>query len=180
MSRGGLKPETIAQKQVERADLGRQCCRMKRCGSTYREIGEKLGCSHEQARILVNEGIESYRDEGRENAAAMIEGMIADLLKSSQELWIQWERSKQDKGRITTRTPPPKKGQRKGKPEVRETVEGRLGDPRYMAEFRANMRTIAELRGVLSVGDDSNAFEEYDAEMEGSFEPPPKTSEKTA
>ena len=167
MSRGGLKQETIVRKQLERAELGRDACRMKRCGMSYREIAKVLGCSHETVHRLVQEGIAAYKAEGKQDAGEMIEAMIADLLKSSQELWIQWERSKQDKCRITKKTIGRKK-------ETTEMTEGSRGDPRYMAEFRANMESIARLRGVFSSDDEEqDVFEEYREEMESSFDPPP-------
>ena len=112
--------------------------------------------------------------------------IIADLLKSSQELWIEWERSKQNRQRITKKSMPGKR-----KPQVTELVEGRCGDPGYMDEFRENMETIAKLRGVLkgnkavevnvqnqqtAVVQQRTAAEliaEYAAQIQAAYEPPP-------
>ena len=41
-----MKPQTVVRKQVERAELARDACRLKRAGLTYRQIGERIGCSH--------------------------------------------------------------------------------------------------------------------------------------
>ncbi len=174
MSRGGLKPEVIIRKQVERAELAQNACRLKAAGLTYRAIAKRLRCSLTIAFRLVHEGIENYNREATRAVGAMIEEMIAQLLISSRELWIEWERSKQDKRRVTKRT-----GGDKKKPETRDTVEGRLGDPRYLAEFRSNVEMICRLRGVFSDDDEGDVFEEFREEMEESFDPPPEMIEAT-
>lgn len=170
MSRGGLKPETVVRKQLERRTL-RKVCRLKHCGATYRQIAKKLGCSPTQAHRLVHEGIDAFAAEAKKDAGEMIEEMIAKLLVSSRELWIQWERSKHRKQRITEKTTA-------DGVETTKMREGRLGDPRYMAEFRANMETIAKLRGVFSDDkEQADIFEEYQEEMDSSFDPPPRMIE---
>ena len=139
-----VKAETIVRAEAKRAKLARDATRLKRAGLTYRQIAQRLACSPGMAHKLVHEGVNAYTAEAKIDAGEMVEGMIADLLKSSQELWIEWERSKQNRERITKKTMPGKRT-----PQVTELVEGRCGDPRYMQEFRENMETIAKLRGVL-------------------------------
>ncbi len=90
MSGGGMKPETIVRKRLERAELGRDACRMKRCGHSYRKIGEQLGCSHEQAHVLVQEGINAYLNEAKQESKEWLDAIIAEHIKIAQEAWIQW------------------------------------------------------------------------------------------
>ncbi len=140
MSGGGMKPETIVRKRLERAELGRDACRMKRCGHSYRKIGEQLGCSHEQAHVLVQEGINAYLNEAKQESKEWLDAIIAEHIKIAQEAWIQWERSKQDRERTTSKTTP------EGAIEVTEMVEGQCGDPRQLAIVQSSMDSIAKLR----------------------------------
>ena len=185
-----VKAETIVRAEAERAELARDATRLKRAGLTYRQIAQRLACSPGMVHKLVHEGVNAYTAEAKIDAGEMVEGMIAELLKSSQELWIEWERSKQNRERITKKTMPGKRT-----PQVTELVEGRCGDPRYMQEFRKQMETIAKLRGVVktdismmqqfgvAVNGQSQTgivqrtaaelLAEYAAQMEASYEPPP-------
>ena len=120
-----VKSETIVRTELERAKLARDATRLKRAGLTYRQIAERLACSPGMVHKLVHEGIDAYTAEAKIEAGEMVETIIADLLKSSQELWIEWERSKQNRERTTKKTISGKR-----KPQVTELVEPRCGDPR--------------------------------------------------
>ena len=167
MSRGGLKPATKTRKQIERAELARDAARLRRTGLTYREIAAQLPCSTTQVHRLVHEGIDSYLAEAKEESREWVATAIADLVKVSEEAWREWQRSKKDRQRTTTK-------RTDDGTETTEMVEGRLGDPRYLERIESCVEKIGKLRGVFSdeeeVGD---VFEEYEEEMEESIEAPP-------
>ncbi len=185
-----VKTDTIVRAEAERAELARDATRLKRAGLTYRQIAERLPCSPGMVHKLVHEGIDAYLAEAKGEAAGLVETIIADLLKSSQELWIEWERSKQNRQRTVRKSMGGKR-----KPQVTELVEGRRGDPRYMQEFRENMETIAKLRGVLkgekaavhvNMNNQQTAIvqqrtaadllAEYAEQIQAAYEPPPSES----
>lgn len=190
VARRRVKSETIVRAALERAELARDATRLKKAGLTYRQIAERLACSLGMAHTLVHEAIDAYTAEAKSEASEMVETIIADLLKSSQELWIEWERSKQNRQRITKKSMPGKR-----KPQVTEVVEGRCGDPGYMDAFRENMETIAKLRGVLkgekaavhvNMNNQQTAIvqqrtaadllAEYAEQIQAAYEPPPSES----
>ncbi|MGD0899779.1 MAG: hypothetical protein ABR915_18255 [Thermoguttaceae bacterium] len=119
-----------------------EAARMKRCGLTLKEIGAKLGCSLQKAHVLVHEGIDAYREQAREEIAAWVEGAVAEQIEAKREAWIQWERSKQDAQRKTTK-------RTADGIEKTKTTEGQCGDPRYLAEIRGCNEFIGKLFGVI-------------------------------
>lgn len=87
-----------------RAAKALEAARMKRCGLTLKEIGANLGCSLQKAHVLVHEGIQAYREQARQEIAAWVEGSVAELTELKQEVWIQWQRSKQNRERHVVKT----------------------------------------------------------------------------
>jgi hypothetical protein len=130
------------QDMTRRAAEALEAARMRRRGLTLKEIGAKLGCSLQKAHVLVHEGIDAYRREAKQEIAAWVEGAVAEQIEAKQEAWVQWERSKQDAQRRTTKTT-------KDGIEESETIEGQCGDPRYLAEIRGCNEFIGKLFGVI-------------------------------
>ena len=141
---------------AERAELARDAARMKRCGLTERQIAEKLECSPAQAHILIHEGIDSYLNEAKQESGEWLNAIIAEHIKIAQEAWIQWERSKQNRERTTSKTTA------EGGIEVTEMIEGRDGDPRQLAIVQSSMDSIAKLRKLF-----------VEQEQERTLPPPP-------
>ena len=125
-----------------RAAEAMEAARMKRCGLTLKQIGANLGCSLQKAHVLVHEGIEAYREQAREEIEAWVEGSVAELLQLKQEVWIQWQRSKQDRERHVVETT------KDGSKET-DTTEGQCADARYSAEIRGCIESIGKLFGVI-------------------------------
>jgi len=139
MGRAPIKPGKRLRYTVERAELARDAARMKRCGLTERKIAEQLDCSQAQAHILIHEGIDAYLREATQESGEWLNAIIAEHIKIAQEAWIQWERSKHDKERTTSKTTP-------DGIEVTEMIEGQCGDPKYLAVVQSSMDSIAKLR----------------------------------
>ena len=129
---------------AERADMARNAARMKRCGLTERQIAEKVQCSQAQAHILIHEGIDAYLNEAKQESKEWLDAIIAEHIKIAQEAWIQWERSKQDKERTTSKTTA------EGGIEVTEVIEGQCGDPRQLSIVQSSMDSIAKLRKLFA------------------------------
>ena len=128
---------------TKRAVDALEAARMKRCGLTLKQIGANLGCSLQKAHVLVHEGIRAYREQAREEIGKWVEESVAELLELKQEVWIQWQRSKQDKQRHVVKTS--EDGE-----EVTDTTEGQSADARYAAEIRGCIESIGKLLGVIS------------------------------
>ena len=135
------KLQDLTQRAAEALDAARMKC----CGKTLKEIGERLDCSIPKAHALVQEGIRSYRESAREEIAAWVEDAVAELLQLKDELWIQWQRSKQDHTRHTIK-------KTADGPEETDLTEPQCGDPRIAAEIRGCIESIAKLLGVFKTG----------------------------
>lgn len=127
---------------TRRAAEALEAARMKRCGLTLKEIGANLGCSLQKAHVLVHEGIDAYREQARQEIAAWIEGSVAELLELKQEVWTQWQRSKEDRKKHVVRNS-------EDGSEVTDTTEGQCADARYSAEIRGCIESIGKLYGVI-------------------------------
>jgi hypothetical protein len=125
-----------------RAAEAMEAARMKRCGLTLKQIGANLGCSLQKAHVLVHEGIDAYREQAREEIKAWTEGAIAELLELKQEVWIQWQRSKEDRQKHVV------KNSEDGREDT-DTTEGQCADARYSAEIRGCIESIGKLLGVI-------------------------------
>jgi len=117
--------------------------RLHRCGLTERAIAEQLKCSQAQAHILIHEGIDAYLREATQESGSWLNAIIAEHIKIAQESWIQWERSKRNKERTTSKTTA------EGGIEVTEMIEGQCGDPKYLAVVQSSMDSIAKLRKLF-------------------------------
>jgi transcriptional regulator with XRE-family HTH domain len=152
MGRGGFKPSVRIRKQIERAELARDAARLKRCGLTYRQIAKKLDCSVGQAHILIQEVVQAYLADIKEETAKWIITAIAELLMVSQEAWNEWERSKQNKVRTVRKTA-------SAGIEITAVTETRCGNPRYLTAIRRCIESIAKLRRVFTDRDTNCVFE---------------------
>jgi hypothetical protein len=133
-----------AAKRAENAELTLHASRMKASGMTTQRIASELGVSYGKAYKLVDQGNKAFLADAEAEIIQWKTAAIADLVKAAQELWVQWERSKQDRRQTRTKVLPD------GTREVTEIVEGKCGDPRYLGEFRATMDEIGKLRGVFT------------------------------
>ena len=160
MGRAPIKPGKRLRYTVERAELACNAARMKRCGLTERKIAEQLDCSQAQAHILIHEGIDAYLREATQESGEWLNAIIAEHIKVAQEAWIQWERSKRNKERTTSKTTA------EGGIEVTEMIEGQCGDPKYLAVVQSSMDSIAKLR-KLFVEEGSKPGKEAEEDVSG-------------
>ena len=148
---------TKLAEKARNAERVMEAARLKRCGLTLKEIGAKLGCSHQRASVLVREGIDAYREEAKQAIAAWLEGALIELRQAQDEAWIQWQRSKQDKQRRTVKTIAAKAGgkARTKKPKMLETtemVEGQCADAAYLTVITDAIEKCAKLVGIVKPG----------------------------
>ncbi len=155
---------TKLTQEVRNAERMMEAARLKRCGLSLQEIGAKLGCSRQRAQVIVQEGIDAYRQEAKQAIADWLEGALARLMQAEDEAWIEWQRSKQDRQRRTVKTLPARAasksgqaGAKKVKPKTIETtdmIEGQCGDAAYLAEIRGSIEACAKLLGIVKSGTD--------------------------
>jgi hypothetical protein len=150
---------TRLTEKARNAERMLEAARMKRCGLTLQEIGAKLGCSRQRAQVIVQQGIDAFREGARRETSKWVEEALVKLEQAEQECWVEWQRSKQDRQRRTVKTiaaKPGKAGKKTGtkagrRPkttEATDVVEGQCADAAYIGAITNCIDECAKLLGV--------------------------------
>lgn len=105
--------------------------------------------------------LEEWRDDRVKDTDALLELELARIDETCKELWEQWERSKEESEVKTTKRKgiPRQQGDGQQQPggqihtlslEEKKVSQQELGDPRYIAEIRAQLMERRRLLGLYA------------------------------
>lgn len=120
----------------------RKAVAMKLAGKRVKEIAKELQVSESAAHRYIRENhtvsIQARVGDGQKE----IEEKLAELAWVRAEARKGWERSQSDKEKITTKSP--------GKigDEITQTIEGQVGDPRFLQIYRECIKQECEMLGI--------------------------------
>lgn len=130
-------PETLAE-----------ICRLRRQNWSYQRIGDHLGLHNSticrwMQRINAKAWARLIKDE-----AAVRGDHLARLEELAFQAQQEWDRSRTDAEKVQTKETDAGSGQAGLETTTTTTVEGRLGDPRYLEEIRKVLADIRQLAGL--------------------------------
>lgn len=133
-----------AQKIKDREEIAA----LKLRGRTLQQIAEKVGISVMTVRRELKTLIGEWQESAREDIAAVKACELQKLDVLEEEAWAEWERSKLDWRKQSTKDGGVNaKGEAAG-PETKVETGGQCGDPRYLQALLGIQERRAKIFGI--------------------------------
>lgn len=144
-----LDAKTGAHRETT-AELRRRAWELRIRGATIRQIAKSLGKSSTRIHELLGKEREAVLRQATRHAERYLADQVGQLEQAASEAFEAWERSKRDAETITE-TRESEGAAAAGKTRSVIKVEGRAGDPRFLAEWRAAMADLREVLGFAEM-----------------------------